>query len=62
MRMLPVKPLLLWYLQPPNNPPPTSVDDAFLGVGMESGIMMSGDTMFDVCACVLFDGEHTHIG
>lgn len=31
--------------------------DGFFGVGLESGVFEVGDRMFDVCACVILDGE-----
>ena len=32
------------------------------GIGMESGLFEQGGKMFDVCACVIYDGENTHVG
>ena len=33
-----------------------------LGIGLESGLFESDGRMFDVCACVIFDGAHSHVG
>jgi len=29
---------------------------------MESGLFEEGDKMFDTCACVIWDGENSHVG
>lgn len=36
--------------------------DVSLGVGVESGVHVVSDTMFDSCACVLFDGQRESVG
>lgn len=35
---------------------------ASMGLGMESGLFESRGKLFDVCACVIFDGEQDHVG
>eukprot|EP00658_Telonema_sp_P-2_P008780 TRINITY_DN13319_c0_g1_i2.p1 TRINITY_DN13319_c0_g1~~TRINITY_DN13319_c0_g1_i2.p1 ORF type:complete len:235 (+),score=41.61 TRINITY_DN13319_c0_g1_i2:200-904(+) len=35
---------------------------ATLGIGMESGLFDFGDKTFDLCACVIWDGENEHVG
>jgi len=37
-------------------------EGATLGIGMESGLFDHGDKTFDVCACVIWDGEQDHVG
>lgn len=37
-------------------------EGATLAIGMESGLFDHGDKTFDVCACVIWDGEHDHVG
>ena len=33
-----------------------------LGIGMESGLFESDGRLFDLCACVIFDGKEAHVG
>ena len=33
-----------------------------MGIGMESGLFCSDGRLFDVCACAIYDGKHTHVG
>merc|ERR1712232_1021195 len=35
---------------------------AQLGIGLESGLFITDNKMYDVCACAIFDGEHHHVG
>ena len=39
-----------------------AADGASLGIGMESGLFDHGDKTFDICACVIWDGENDHVG
>merc|ERR1712070_499182 len=39
-----------------------ALEDATLGIGLESGLFKTDNQMFDLCACAVFDGENFHIG